>query len=58
MVAYSREVEVPLSTSKKIVVISADNYDTEFALKQYVSGYIFEFFEFIRVKTVHETSLL
>ncbi|EDO34670.1 predicted protein [Nematostella vectensis] len=36
MIAYSKEVEVPLRTSKKIVLLAADNYDTEFSLKQYI----------------------
>ena len=37
MVAYSKEVEVPLKTSKKIVLLTAATYDTEFSLKLYVS---------------------
>lgn len=40
MVAYSKEVKVPLTTSKKVVLISANNYDTVFSLKQYVSIFI------------------
>ena len=37
MVAYSKEVETPLKMSKKIVLLSADSYDTEFSITQYVS---------------------
>lgn len=40
MVAYSKEVKVPLTTSKKVVLISAGNYDTVFSLKQYVSNFV------------------
>ena len=31
------QVEVPLSTAKKLVKLSADKYNTEFSLRQYVS---------------------
>ncbi|KXJ23545.1 hypothetical protein AC249_AIPGENE12367 [Exaiptasia diaphana] len=61
MVAYSKEVEVPLSTSKKIVLISADNYDTEFSLKQYegvVSTYISQFGDHERIDIKMKYSLL
>ena len=37
MVAYSKVVELPLKTSKKVVLLSAATYDTEFSLKLYVS---------------------
>lgn len=32
------QVEVPLNTAKKLILLSADKYDTVFALRQYVSG--------------------
>ena len=31
------QVEVPLSTAKKLILLSADRYDTAFGLTQYVS---------------------
>ena len=41
MVAYSKVVELPLKTSKKVVLLSAATYDTEFSLKLYVSTTIY-----------------
>ena len=32
------EVETPLNTAKKIIILSADMYDTEFSLQKYVSA--------------------
>lgn len=31
------QVEVPLNTAKKLILLSADKYDTVFAVTQYVS---------------------
>ena len=34
--AYIREVDVPLNTAKKLIMLSADKYDTEFSVTQYM----------------------
>ena len=33
------QVEVPLNTAKKLILLSADKYDTVFSTNQYVSGW-------------------
>ena len=35
--AFTKEVEVPLKTSKKIIILSHDKYSTVFSLKRFVS---------------------
>ena len=37
MFYYHIQVEVPLSTAKKLINLSAEKYNTEFSLRQYVS---------------------
>ena len=32
------QVQVPLNTAKKLIMLSADKYDTEFSVTQYVSS--------------------
>lgn len=39
--AYSREVEVPLSRAKEVILISEDKYTTAFSLTQFVCFYAF-----------------
>ncbi|XP_033642989.1 guanylate-binding protein 5-like [Asterias rubens] len=36
MEAYSREVEIPLQSAKKIALLSADKYNTEFSLTNFI----------------------
>jgi len=34
--AFTREVEIPLRTSKKIIILSHDRYSTVFSFKQFI----------------------